>query len=160
MADKLSRRDLALKLWDAWEACNENREVFDEYAGDEALALQNLLWLFRHERTRQYLSRALKEIDPVENRIAYGCISRIRDLFILDININDGGDKDDLWDFVNTSRSLLAEARADLLRSGKFDLGVSFTPLEVYLTDLETGAFGFFPLKDGGVCDEIASWQR
>lgn len=153
-------RLFATRIEDGWQLCSENREGFRKYLQGGALSLRNLDWIFRHETARHYLENALRDIDRNENAVAFGCVSRMKDLFELDINLNDGGDPDALCDFTRACRSLVAEARADLHRHPPAR-GISFTPLEVYLTDLETGTFGFYPVEhDGGSEESIASWQH
>ena len=153
-------KELHAKLAETWNLCNDDREIFRKYLQTDALAFRNLNWLFRHELTRKYLEDVLSDLKGEENKIAQGCIARMKDLFNLDINTNDDGDPDMLCDFTQACRSLLAEARADLHREGK-NFDISFAPLELYLADLEIGTFGFYPVEyDGGSDDGIASWQR
>lgn len=153
-------RTFSDKIENAWQQCKGNREGFRKYLQGDALSLRNLDWLFRHEMARQYLENALDGIDQDKNVVAFGCVSKMKEFFDLDINLNDGGDPDVLSDFTQACRSLIAEARADLYKNGSAH-DISFSPMETYLADLETGTFGFYPVEYGGMSDDgIASWQR
>ena len=145
MRTLIDNKIFASELENIWRMCNSDKEGFRKYLQEDALSLRNLDWLFRHEMTRRYLGNALAEIDKDANGVAFGCVSRIRDLFALDINVNDGGDPDALSDFTQVCRSLLAEFRADLHEHSSYN--IFFTPLEIYLADIETGTFGFYPGK-------------
>lgn len=160
MQKSISNKTFAEHFVKAWQLCTENKTDFRRYLRDNTLSLNNLDWLFRHEMARQYLENTLSKIDKTRNLVAFGCVSRMIDLFDLDINVNDGGDTDTLFDFTEGCRSLLAEARADLYKNGSAH-DISFVPLETYLVDLETGTFGFWPIEPGwGSDDNTASWQH